>query len=85
MGCLFEAGHLHTFWALRVGGYSRWALIRRWALNRINMVIDFALSMYILCSLLASYLLVSMLTQNKAFIIYEPLLGLKKSLQQSKD
>ena len=37
-GCLFEAGCLLTFPTYRVGIYSRWALIRGWALNRINMV-----------------------------------------------
>ena len=36
---LFEAGHLLTFPAYRVGAYSRWALIRGWALNRINTAI----------------------------------------------
>ena len=39
-GRLFEAGHLLTFPTYRVGSYSRWALIRGWALNRINMVSD---------------------------------------------
>ena len=38
-GCLFEAGRLLTFPAYRVGAYSRWALIRGWALNRINTVL----------------------------------------------
>ena len=38
-GCLFEAGRLLTFSAFRMGAYSRWALIRGWALNRINAVI----------------------------------------------
>ena len=37
-GRLFEAGHLLTFPTYRVGADSRWALIRGWALNRINMV-----------------------------------------------
>ena len=37
-GCLFEAGHLLTFPTYRVGAYSRWALFRGWALNRINTV-----------------------------------------------
>ena len=37
-GRLFEAGHLLTFSAFRMGAYSRWALIRGWALIRINMV-----------------------------------------------
>ena len=37
-GRLFEAGHLLTFSAFRVGAYSRWALIRGWALIRINAV-----------------------------------------------
>ena len=31
-GRLFEAGHLLTFSAFRMGAYSRWALIRGWAL-----------------------------------------------------
>ena len=37
-GRLFEAGRLLTFPTYRVGDYSRWALIRGWALNRINTV-----------------------------------------------
>ena len=37
-GRLFEAGRLLTFSAFRVGAYSRWALIRGWALIRINTV-----------------------------------------------
>ena len=38
-GRLFEAGHLLTFSAFRMGAYSRWALIRGWALIQINTVI----------------------------------------------
>ena len=38
-GRLFEAGRLLNFSTFRVGAYSRWALIRGWALNRINTVI----------------------------------------------
>ena len=37
-GRLFEAGRLLTFSAVRMGAYSRWALIRGWALIRINTV-----------------------------------------------
>ena len=37
-GRLFEAGPLLTFPTYRVSAYSRWALIRGWALNRINTV-----------------------------------------------
>ena len=37
-GRLFEAGRLSTFSAFRMGAYPRWALIRGWALNRINTV-----------------------------------------------
>ena len=37
-GRLFEAGRLLTFSAFRMGAYSRWALIRDWALIRINTV-----------------------------------------------
>ena len=37
-GCLFEAGRLLTFSAFRMGAYWRWALIRGWALIRINTV-----------------------------------------------
>ena len=37
-GRLFKAGCLLTFLTYRVGAYLRWALIRGWALNRINMV-----------------------------------------------
>ena len=32
-------GRLLNFWTLRVGAYSRWALIRGWALIRINTVL----------------------------------------------
>ena len=35
---LFEAGRLLTFLTYRMGAYLRWALIRGWALNRINTV-----------------------------------------------
>ena len=35
---LFEAGRLLTFSAFRMGTYSRWVLIRGWALTRINTV-----------------------------------------------
>ena len=35
---LFEAGRLLNFSAFRMGAYSRWALIRAWALIRINTV-----------------------------------------------
>ena len=38
-GRLFEAGRLLTFSAFRMGAYSRWALIRGWALIRINTVV----------------------------------------------
>ena len=37
-GRLFEAGRLLSFSAFRMGAYSRWALIRGWALIRINTV-----------------------------------------------
>ena len=37
-GRLFEAGRLLTYSAFRMGAYSRWALIRGWALIRINTV-----------------------------------------------
>ena len=40
-GQLFEAGYLLTFPAFfRMGFSFRWALIRGWALIRINTVID---------------------------------------------
>ena len=39
-GRLFEAGRLLTFSAFRMGAYSRWALIRGWALIQINTVTD---------------------------------------------
>ena len=42
-GRLFEAGCLLTFSAFRMGAYSRWALIRGWALIRINTVIGLSL------------------------------------------
>ena len=34
-GRLFEAGRLLTFSAFRMGAYSRWALIRGWAIIQI--------------------------------------------------
>ena len=37
-GRIFQAGRLLTFSAFRMGAYSRWALIRGWALIRINTV-----------------------------------------------
>ena len=37
VGC----GRLLSFSALRLDAYSRWALIRGWALIRINTVIEF--------------------------------------------
>ena len=37
-GRLFEAMRLLTFSAFRIGAYSRWALLRGWALIRINTV-----------------------------------------------
>ena len=40
---LFEAGRLLTFFAFRMGAYSRWALIRCWALIRINTVFQIKL------------------------------------------
>ena len=40
-GRLFEAGCLSTFSAFRMGGYSRWALVRGRVLFRINTVITF--------------------------------------------
>ena len=39
-GRLFEAGRLLTFSAFSMGAYSRWALIRGWALIRINTVYE---------------------------------------------
>ena len=42
-GRLFEAGRLLTFSAFRMGAYSRWALIRGWALIRINTVLKFSM------------------------------------------
>ena len=39
-GPLFEAGRLLNLSAFRMGAYSRWALIRGWALIRINTVIS---------------------------------------------
>ena len=37
-GRLFETGRLLTFSAYRMAAYSRWVLIRGWALIRINTV-----------------------------------------------
>ena len=39
-GRLFKAGRLLTFSAFSMGSYSRWALIRGWALIRINTGYD---------------------------------------------
>ena len=38
-GLLFKVGHLLTFPTFRMGAYARWALIRDWAVNRINTVL----------------------------------------------
>ena len=43
-GRLFEAGRLLTFSAFKMGAYSRWALIRGWALIRINTVMIAAIA-----------------------------------------
>ena len=43
-GRLFEAGHLLTFSAFRMGAYLRWAIIQVWALIRINTVSPASLS-----------------------------------------
>ena len=43
-GRLFEAERLLTFSAFRMGAYSRWALIRGWALIRINTVYSWKLA-----------------------------------------
>ena len=37
-GRLFEAERLLTFSAFRMGAYSRWAVVRGWALIRMNTV-----------------------------------------------
>ena len=37
---LFETGRLLTFSAFRMVAYSRWALIRGWALIRINTLLE---------------------------------------------
>ena len=39
-GRLFEAGRLLAFSVFRMGAYSMWALIRGWALIRINTVFE---------------------------------------------
>ena len=51
-GHLFEAGRLLTFSAFRMGAYSTWALIRGWALIRINtvIVIFFSLGYSVFCN-----------------------------------
>ena len=36
-GLLFEGRLSFTFWAFGVGAYSKWVLICRWAVYRINM------------------------------------------------
>ena len=46
-GRLFEAGRLLTFSAFSMGAYSRWALIRGWAIIRINTVIFFLTLNYV--------------------------------------
>ena len=38
-----EGGRLLNFLAFRMGAYSRWALIRGWALIRINTGITFVI------------------------------------------
>ena len=51
-GRLFEAGRLLTFSAFRMGAYSRWALIRGWALIRINTVFNGNMGILIVSSLI---------------------------------
>ena len=48
---LFEAGRLLNFSAFRMGAYSRLALIRGWALIRINTVVMFISMVSLLASL----------------------------------
>ena len=36
MGSYLRAGAHFAFWAFRIGAYSKWVLIQRWAVNRIN-------------------------------------------------
>ena len=61
-GRLFEAGRLLTFSAFRVGAYSRWALIRGWALIRINTVFT---SQYYTCQLfLGFHLVITRVSRN---------------------
>ena len=61
-GRLFEAGRLLTFCAFRVGAYSRWALIRGWALIRINAVFT---SQYYTCQLfLGFHLVITRVSRN---------------------
>ena len=59
-GRLFEAERLLTFSAFRMGAYSRWALIRGWALIRINTVLGIfntiKLTLLLYLSLLALWL-----------------------------
>ena len=45
-GRLFEAGRLLTFSVFGMGAYSRWALIRGWARNRINTVCGVVLGLF---------------------------------------
>ena len=47
-GRLFEAGRLLTFSAVSMGAYSRWAVIRGWALIRINTVVPTRFSHFFL-------------------------------------
>ena len=47
-GRLFEAGRLLTFSALKMGGYSRWVLIR---INTVfYCVLEISMYTYILCN-----------------------------------
>ena len=54
-GRLFEAGRLLTFSAFKMGAYSRWALIRGWALIRINTVIGMFTLIFFIFSTSLSY------------------------------
>ena len=61
-GRLFEAGRVLTFCDFRVGAYSRWALIRGWALIRINAVFT---SQYYTCQLfLGFHLVITRVSRN---------------------
>ena len=61
-GRLFEAGRLLTFSTFSMGAYSRWALIRGWALIQINTVSE---SKIIIITIIMNLIIISIPSKIK--------------------